>query len=193
MFPWESDRGLVPLEKFYVQVTLDQVTEYPIKPIKERLPDYRVIFKDVEEARRFVLEGRPGLGKSTFCAKIAYDWSHRLDDENSALKHIKLLFVLRLGSIDSASAVEEAIFDQLLPPTFRIEDPHRMKKLRNMIDKLGKAVTVVFVFDSLDEADPRLFQQHEAGSIVKIMQFEDMCPCRVLVTSRPLRGYWTSI
>ena len=184
LFPWESDR-LVALQDFYVQLTLDIEIQRPNKPIKQRLPDYHVIFKDEEDRRRFVLEGRPGLGKSTFCAKVAYDWSHRLDNENSPLNHIKLLFVLRLGSIDSANAIEEVIFDQLLPRTFKIEDPDRTKKLRKVIEKLGKAVVVVF--DSLDEADPRLFLRQEVGSIVKIMQFEDLRPCRVLVTSRPWR------
>ena len=184
LYPWKSEH-FVDLHTIYVNLTMDIEIPQPSRPIKQRLKFYHTIFDADEDNRRFVLEGRPGLGKTTICAKIAYDWSHRLKFHNSPLNHIKLLFLLRLGLINHQTSIEEAIFDQLLPSG---STSYTWEELRKVIEMSGKSV--IIVLDALDEADPKLFekkQSQEAPSIVKIMQFQDLPKCRVLVTTRPWR------
>ncbi|XP_072029763.1 uncharacterized protein [Amphiura filiformis] len=184
LFPWERE-SYVDLNDIYVQLTVDEDIPKPNKTIKIPLQFYHLIFEHTEAHRRFILEGRPGLGKSTLCAKIAHDWCSGLDDkdQNSPLNHIELLFVLELGKVDYKSNIEEEIIKQLLHASAsRFRDP---QCLRRTIEKCGKSV--VIILDALDESAPDLLQCQEVGSIVGILKFEELSSCRVLVTSRPCK------
>ena len=147
------------------------------RPIKERLESYQDIFSKKEKCTRFVLSGSPGQGKSTFCAKLAFDWSN--NPAASPLKHIKLLFIIQLSLVDYKSTIEEAICSQLLSDDI---DPVSLGK---MIRELG--LSVILVFDGIDEAPGDLFKYSNAGNLVKTIRYRDMEVCRVLITTRPWR------
>ena len=183
LLPWERP---VELHDIYVQLTIDMEISKPGTVFKKRLESYDEIFQDkgpTGKTRRFILEGRPGLGKSTLCAKIAYDWTQGLDNPTSPLNHIKLLFILALGKVHLKSSIEQEIIQQLLYASeskFR-DDP---KRLKETIESLGKSV--VIVLDALDESAHDLLPKG-VGSVASILKFETLSSCRVLVTSRPWR------
>ena len=192
LYPWKQDK-VINLNETFVHLTMDKEIPKTGKSIKQRLSTYEEIFTKDGTDRRFVLEGRPGLGKTTMCAKIAYDWSR-----GQALGHIVLLFVLRLGLINRNTTVEEAIIEQLNIPSVL----HDCQQLSKTLDELGSSIAIVL--DALDEADPLLFSRkrklltlkavtyHQSvrlHNIVDIMTFNSkgLKQCRVLVTTRP----WT--
>ncbi|XP_078354332.1 NACHT, LRR and PYD domains-containing protein 3-like [Oculina patagonica] len=81
---WESTIQL-PIEEVYTR----------LKIVSRRKRDFRLennevnmydIFKDNEDVSALV-EGSPGIGKTTFCLKVAHDWAkERIPKENTAKK-----------------------------------------------------------------------------------------------------------
>ena len=60
-----------------------------------------------------IVEGSPGIGKTTFCLKLAYDWAHgNIPSECSFLK-FEFVFLLKCRDIDGD--IMESISEQLLP------------------------------------------------------------------------------
>ena len=144
LYPWKQDK-VINLNETFVHLTMDKEIPKTGKSIKQRLRTHEEIFTKDGTDRRFVLEGRPGLGKTTMCAKTAYDWSR-----GRALGHIVLLFVLRLGLINRNTTIEEAIVEQLNIP-LELSDHQKLSKTLN-----DSGNSIVIVLDALDEADPDL-------------------------------------
>ena len=148
-----------------------------IKPIKQKLNNYLELFKVWEQCTRFVLSGNPGQGKSSFCAKLAYDWS-----TGAALQHIRLLFILQLGAMESTSNIEDEILKQLSIS----EDDVDTNQLKKIIKSLNSSV--LFVLDSLDEVSSNFMEDKpHVGSVIKTLRYKYLKKCRVLVTTRPWR------
>ncbi len=178
MYPWKPG-NFVELDKIYISVNID-ITIPGMRPIKERLKSYHEIF-DNNGDTRYVLTGNPGQGKSTFCAKLAFDWCQESD--SSPLKDVKLLFIIQLARVTHSSDIEDAIYSQLLSSNVDIDS--NKAALDEVIRTLGEAV--VIVLDGLDEAPPDLFKHEKTGNLVKVIQFKHFRECCVLVTTRPWR------
>ena len=58
-----------------------------------RVPD---IGKDVIT----IVEGSPGIGKTTFCLKLAYDWAHGKMPSALSFPQFKFVFLLKCRDID---------------------------------------------------------------------------------------------
>ena len=71
------------------------------------------IFKPSEENKDqlVLVEGSPGIGKTTFCLKLALDWANGAMPRN--FPSFKLVFLLKCREI--IKDVVEEIFEQLLP------------------------------------------------------------------------------
>ena len=175
VYPWQPGE-YVDLDTIYVPVTID-IKIPGSRTIKKRLKSYQDIFRDEETCTRFVLSGSPGQGKSTFCAKLAFDWSHNPAD--SPLKHIKLLFIIQLSLVDPESTIEDTICAQLLSNDV---DP---TSIGHVIRELSSSA--VLVLDGIDEAPEDLLDYPDADNLVQTMRYRDFEECRVLITTRPWR------
>ena len=173
MYPWKSG-NYVDLDEIYLPVTID-ITIPGIRPIKERLKSYQKIFESNDD-KRYLLTGSPGQGKSTFCAKLAFDWCHKTNV--SPLHDVQLLFIVQLATLDHLSNIEDAICSQLLS-----SDIDR-SIIGKIIRDLGK---VVLVLDGLDEAPLDLLKHESTGNLVEIIRYKQLRECFVLVTTRPWR------
>ena len=68
-----------------------------------------------------LIEGDPGMGKTTYCQKLAYDWATRQDEWDESFPETDVLLLLRCRDIKSSS-IKEAIDDQILPDDVNKED-----------------------------------------------------------------------
>ena len=59
-----------------------------------------------------IVEGSPGIGKTTFCLKLAYDWANQSSSETS-LPEFELVLLLKCRDIEGD--LTEAMTEQLFP------------------------------------------------------------------------------
>ena len=131
------------------------------------------------EDNMVLIEGSPGIGKTTFCLKLVNDWARKRSAENSQLS-INFELVLLLKCQDFEGDVMEAICNQLLP-----EDCD--EKIRNnLVDFLSdfhNQEKVLLILDGLDEL-PTQSECH----VNKLLHRQILPFCSVLVTCRQERG-----
>ena len=121
--------------KFGIQVKNDEVEMYDI-------------FKDLkkDEDVMTLVEGSPGIGKTTFCLKLAYDWARQTVPANSSFP--KLQFVLLLKCRDIDKDIMEAIKEQLLPEDMKDET---WTKFSEFIKDIHVQEKILLILDGLDE------------------------------------------
>ena len=120
-----------------------------------------------------LIEGEPGIGKTTYCQKLAYDWASKQCHEwDESFPRIKVLLLLRCREIKST--IWDAIEDQILPKG--IEPEARKMFFRFLIENPSK---VLLVLDGLDEADAQKLEMY-----LKRIQKEELPGCYIVVTSR---------
>ena len=134
------------------------------------------IFKDEDDVIAFV-EGSPGIGKTTFCLKIANDWAKERIPKEYSFPEFEIVLLLKCRDIDGD--IMEAIDEQLLPE--RMEET--VKELMDYIEDFHYQEKVLIILDGLDEL-PKKSESHVDRLLhKKILPF-----CYVLVTSRQERG-----
>ena len=99
--------------------------------------------KECSQPKRVLIEGKPGMGKTTYCHKIAFNWVKELKGEES---FPDVLLVLLLKCRDINGDLWEAIDDQLLPR--KVNEEEKEKFFMFIRDHQSK---VLLVLDGLDE------------------------------------------
>ena len=99
--------------------------------------------KECSQPKRVLIEGQPGIGKTTYCHKIAYDWAKKRKGDES---FPDVLLVLLLKCKDINYDLWEAIGDQLLPTEMNKE----VKDKFFMFIRDHQS-SVLLVLDGLDE------------------------------------------
>jgi len=132
------------------------------------------IFQPHEECsqpKRVLIEGESGLGKTTFCHKIAYDWVKEQISEDS---FPEVQIVLLLKCRDITSDLWEAIYDQLLPMEMDEEDRQRF-----FTYVWKHQSNVLLVLEGLDELPTSLLPDYK-----KIIEGRVLPMCYLVVTAR---------
>ena len=134
------------------------------------------IFIPHEDCQRplvVLIEGEPGIGKTTYCQKLAYDWATRQAREwDVSFPKVEVLLLLRCCEIKS-SCIWKAIQDQILPED--IEPEVRDTFIQFLRENPSK---VLLVLDGLDEADPEKLKLFR-----KLIQRELLPGCFIVLTS----------
>ena len=71
------------------------------------------IFKPHDECkkpRKVLIEGNPGMGKTTYCNKVAYDWAIKMKNEGDCFPEFEMVLLLMSRS--------SSTFGQLLTISF---------------------------------------------------------------------------
>ena len=164
------------------------------------------IFKPHEECpqpRTVLIEGDPGIGKTTYCNKLAYDWATKEleqgEETSSGGSFPKFKVVLSLKCRDIKSDVSDAIEEQRLYGTPKEKEEELFKSLLwDAIDDqlLPRGVTkqekeeffkfvrhnqqgVLLVLDGLDELPVRVLPAFK-----EIIQGRMLPKCHIVVTAR---------
>ena len=173
--PW-CDRFSFQLEKIFTRLRIVAKEKTREKVTKE-LTSMSSIFTPHEDCQRptvVLIEGEPGIGKTTYCQKLAYDWatSHGREWDES-FPRAEVLLLLRCREIQS-SCIWEAIEEQILPDG--IEPEEKVTFFQFLKENPSK---VLLVLDGLDETD-----QEKLKLCRKLIQGKLLPGCFVVLTSR---------
>ena len=125
-----------------------------------------------------IVEGSPGIGKTTFCLKLAYDWAHGNIPSECSFPKFEFVFLLKCRDIDGD--IIESISEQLLP---RDMEKSVEKLLHLMKDIRNQERLMLIILDGLDELPEK--SRHHVDELLerRILPF-----CYVLATTRQERG-----
>ena len=139
------------------------------------------IFESSEEHNDplVLVEGSPGIGKTTFCLKLAHDWANGAMPRN--FPSFKLVFLLKCRDI--IKDVVEEIFEQLLPEDRKEKT---QEALDNFLEDLNNQKQILIILDGLDEL-PDKSEDH----VNKVLGRKKLSFCYVLATTRQEKGIYT--
>ena len=124
-----------------------------------------------------LIEGEPGMGKTTYCQKLVYDWANKSCREwDESFPKIDVLLLLRCRGINST--LWDAIEDQILPDELKSEEKEMFFQF--LKENPSK---VLLVLDGLDEADPQKLEM-----FLKLIQRKQLPGCYIVLTSRQETG-----
>ncbi|XP_068753876.1 uncharacterized protein [Montipora capricornis] len=133
--------------------------------------------EDCQHPRIVLIEGEPGMGKTTYCQKLAYDWATKQDREwDESFPRVEALLLLRCREIEST--IWEAIDDQIIP---RGTDPELKETFFRFVQE--NPSKVLLVLDGLDEADPQ-----KLAVYFDLIQGKLLPGCHIVLTSRHEAG-----
>ena len=134
--------------------------------------------EDCQQPLVVLIEGEPGIGKTSYCQKLAYDWATRQGCEwDESFPRVEVLLLLKCREIES-SCIWKAIEDQILPEG--IQPEVRDTFIQFLQENPSK---VLLVLDGLDEADPVKLKL-----VLKLIQRELLPGCCIVLTSRHEAG-----
>ncbi|XP_030833868.1 uncharacterized protein LOC105443124 isoform X4 [Strongylocentrotus purpuratus] len=148
--PLDPD-SIVPFTDMYTNLVLEE--EYRKK--RKRPLEYSDLFKlevNGEFPKRIMVQGEAGAGKTTFCAKIAWDW---INDSPAVPKFVWVLVVpFREAKQYTIGEIAKSYLSKDNPAT-----------ACQITEYIRSNPTHVFIaFDGLDEFKGKVVQEGEAGS-----------------------------
>ncbi|XP_068734578.1 NLR family CARD domain-containing protein 3-like [Montipora capricornis] len=131
--------------------------------------------EECSQPKKVLIEGQPGMGKTTYCNKVAYDWAKKCKVEDF-FPDVQVLLLLRCREINSD--LWEAIDDQILPRGIKKEE---REKFFALIQEHQSHV--LLVLDGLDE-----LPSHYLPVYKELIQGRMLPKCYLLVTARHEAG-----
>ena len=123
-----------------------------------------------------LIEGSPGIGKTTFCLKLAYDWANQ--SSVASFPEFELVLLLKCRDIDGD--LTEAITEQLLPND--ISEDIR-KTFFHFLKDIHNQERILIILDGLDELPEKSRHHVDLFLRRRILSF-----CYVLTTTRQEKG-----
>ena len=132
--------------------------------------------EECSEPRTVLIEGKPGIGKTTYCKKYVYDWATKKQNPHDCVTNIKVVLLLKCRDIKSN--IWEAIDDQLLP---RDVDEGVKQQFFQFIR--ANQSSILLILDGLDE-----LASIEMPIISEILAGRVLPKCKVVATARHEAG-----
>ena len=147
---------------------------------EQRVVETTEIFKPHEECdrpRKVLIEGTPGMGKTTYCNKVAYDWAINIK-KGDCFPEFEIVLLLKCRDVEIESDLWKAIDDQLLPG--EIHRKEREKFFDFIRENQSK---VLLILDGLDE-----LPSSKLPEFTDIIQGKILPLCHLVVTARHEAG-----
>ena len=135
------------------------------------------IFKPHEECsqpRKVLIEGKPGVGKTTYCHKLAYDWALKNEEGKDLFHKFQVLLLLNCQEMKCADLLD-AIVDQLVPRGGNGKE--RKELLRKFL--LHNGFGILLVLDGLDEVPSSKLE-----ALKEIIQGPLFSKCHIVATAQ---------
>ena len=170
--PWD-DSSSIQIDEIYTPLNWVRDHRKPSGVTQEELEDYTDMFKG--KPKRMLVYGRPGIGKSTFCKKAAYDWSKALKE---ILMNFCVLILIKLRDVCHVGNIHDVLrASKLLASDGPISVDSLCDYIINNQDK------VLLILDGYDEYSCA----KEHSPILEIWKGEQLRDCHVIVTTRQLK------
>ena len=176
--PWQNTLRL-RLDDVFTRLSIvsRRVTDFKLEDNEVNMFDIFNTLNKGDDAMVLV-EGSPGIGKTTFCLKISHDWANKKIPDETTFPVFKLLLLLKCRDI--RGNICEAIFDQLFPKDIKKK---AKKRLINYIEDIHNQPSILIVLDGLDEL-PETAESH----VNELLDRQRWSFCYILATSRQEKG-----
>ena len=166
----ESSKSLCERAELLRYGSVDKIIE------KKEPIEYEAMFSHLDsregEKDTVLIDGAPGVGKSTLCKKIAKDWANGTVEE---LKKFKLVMLVPLRRFPSAKKVDEI---------FKKTDHEETYRSAIDIVKRDSGEGILLMLDGFDELSPELRKDSES-LFLELITGRRLTNCTLFVTSRP--------
>ena len=170
--PWDESSS-IEINEIYIPLNWMRDHRKPSGVTQEELEDYTDMFKG--KPTRMLVYGRPGIGKSTFCKKAAYDWSKALKE---VLMNFYIFLLIKLRDVCDLEDIRDVLrASKLLASDGPISVDSLYDYITNNQDK------VLLILDGYDEYSCA----KEHSPILAIWKGEQLRDCHVIVTTRQLK------
>ena len=132
--------------------------------------------EECEEPRVVLIEGKPGMGKTTYCKKVVFDWATGKHATGNCFTNFVIMLLIKCRDVESG--IWEAIEDQLLPQ--EVGEDEREKFFDFIRHNQSN---VLLVLDGLDEVSEKKLPMFS-----EIIQGRVLPNCRVVATARHEAG-----
>ena len=187
----------VDLKQIYTRLSWVKQEQTTAGPSQNELNHYTEIFTQKTTngvvAKRILVQGETGIGKTTFVKKLLVDWSNleeaKMGEERKdALSKFHLVLVVNLKEVSECQTLEEVISRSRLFPK---DDKKSVDDLLCYIEE--NQDKVLLVFDGYDEYRTGSKAEEKYGSrgnspIFEIFHGDILRECTVLVTTRSSRA-----
>ena len=175
-FPWCEDFNF-QLSDIYTRLRVVSREKKARATAKQRVVETTEIFNPHEECkqpRKVLIEGMPGMGKTTYCNKVAYDWAINLKKEGDCFPEFEMVLLLKCRDVAIGSDLWAAIDDQLLPGEIQ---PKEKEKVFEFIRQ--NQSKVLLILDGLDE-----LPSSKRPEFTDIIQGKMLPLCHLVITAR---------
>ena len=178
---WDSDIQL-PIDEVYTRLQMKWRKKAYFQLTEKEVHMYE-IFKPAREgekgARMVLVEGNPGIGKTTFCLKIARDWAKKLVPVEFHFPMFELLFLLKCCDIhEDTKDIVQAIDEQLLN-----DDINNKEEFLDYIRNGKNQDEILLILDGLDE-----LPEASEKVVHRLFRRKVFSRCFILATSREEKG-----
>ena len=132
-----------------------------------------------KKPRTVLIEGKPGMGKTTYSQKLAYDWATGKQKPSDCFPDFKVLLLLKCRDVIEGHDLWETIADQLLPRSDTSKETQE-KFFKYIRDNQSKVLLVLDGLDELPESKREMFRE--------IIQGRELPNCHIVATARHVAG-----
>ena len=170
--PWDESSS-IEINEIYTPLNWVRDHRKPSGVTQEELEDYTDMFKG--KPTRMLVYGRPGIGKSTFCKKAAYDWSKA---SKEILMNFSIVLLIKLRDVCDVGNIRDVLLASKLLAS---DGPISVDSLYDYV--INNQDKVLLILDGYDEYS--FARKH--SPILAIWKGEQLRDCHVIVTTRQLK------
>ena len=153
-FPWCEEELQMELSEIFTRLKIVGKKKERARLTKDivKMTDVFSPHKQCEKPRVVLIEGLPGMGKTTYCQKLGYDWSVKDISLEACFPKVDMLLRLTCRDMKTTN-IEDAINDQLLP--LDTDEKERENVFHFIRSNQSR---ILLVLDGLDELPQVLFE-----------------------------------
>ncbi|XP_072172349.1 uncharacterized protein [Diadema setosum] len=122
-------------------------------------------------SKRILIQGEGGAGKTTLCAKIAWDWC-----QGRILQDLDMVILIPLRDVKNVNSIGDIVRNYLSDSNSNQIDDYIATNQNK----------VLIIFDGFDEFNGKLNDEN-CSDVIRILRIKQYMSCRVIVTTRPWR------